>query len=27
MSNYDEVDANYYMLEKCLSKRNISMLA
>jgi len=27
MSNYDEVDTNYYMLERCLFKRNISMLA
>jgi len=27
MSNYDEVDANYYMLERCLPKRTISMLA
>jgi len=27
MSNYDEVDTNYYMLERCLPKRTISMLA
>jgi len=27
MSNYDEVDTNYYMLERCLYKRTISMLA
>jgi len=27
MSNYDEVDTNYCMLERCLSKRTISMLA
>jgi len=27
MSNYDEVDTNYYMLERCLPNRTISMLA
>jgi len=27
MSNYDEVDTNYYTLERCLPKRTISMLA
>jgi len=27
MSNYDEVDTNYYMLERCLPKQTISMLA
>jgi len=27
MSNYDEIDTNYYMLERCLPKRTISMLA
>jgi len=26
MSNYDEVDTNYYMLERCLSKRMAACL-